>query len=95
VRAGAALAINSTIGGHTPIAFTALPLAMGRVKDGKLRGLAMLATKRSLARPDVPTSAAGYSMPTTRIAGTERDAKASRFCVQKRRQARWNAMRSS
>jgi tripartite-type tricarboxylate transporter receptor subunit TctC len=51
---GAALAVNSTIGGHTPIAFTALPPAMSNIKDGKLRGLAVLATKRSPALPDVP-----------------------------------------
>ena len=54
---GAALAINSTIGGHTPIAFTALPPAMSNIKDGKLRGLAVLATQRSAALPDVPTNA--------------------------------------
>jgi tripartite-type tricarboxylate transporter receptor subunit TctC len=53
----AALAINSTIGGHTPIAFTALPPAMSNIKDGKLRGLAVLAAKRSPALPDVPTNA--------------------------------------
>ena len=35
---GAALAINSTLGGHTPIAFTALPPAITTVKEGKLRG---------------------------------------------------------
>ena len=53
---GAALAINSTIGGHTPIAFTALPPAMSNIKDGKLRGLAVLSNKRSAALPDVPTN---------------------------------------
>ena len=53
----AALAINSTLGGHTPIAFTALPPAMANIKDGKLRGLAVLAQKRSSALPDVPTNA--------------------------------------
>jgi tripartite-type tricarboxylate transporter receptor subunit TctC len=53
---GAALAINSTIGGHTPIAFTALPPAMSNIKDGKLRGLAVLAVKRSPSLPDVPTA---------------------------------------
>jgi tripartite-type tricarboxylate transporter receptor subunit TctC len=53
---GAALAINSTIGGHTPIAFTALPPAMSNIKDGKLRGLAVLARERSPALPDVPTN---------------------------------------
>ena len=54
---GAALAINSTIGGHTPMAFTALPPAMTNIKDGKLRGLAVLASRRSPALPDVPTNA--------------------------------------
>ena len=54
---GAALAINSTIGGHTPIAFTALPPAITNIKDGKLRGLAVMAAKRSPALPDVPTMA--------------------------------------
>jgi tripartite-type tricarboxylate transporter receptor subunit TctC len=53
----AALAINSTIGNHTPIAFTALPPAMSNVRDGKLHGLAVLAAKRSPALPDVPTNA--------------------------------------
>jgi tripartite-type tricarboxylate transporter receptor subunit TctC len=53
---GAALAINSTIGGHTPIAFTALPPAMSNIKDGKLNGIAVLGTKRSPALPDVPTN---------------------------------------
>jgi tripartite-type tricarboxylate transporter receptor subunit TctC len=54
---GAALAINSTLGGHTPIAFTALPPAMANIKDGKLRGLALLSLKRSVALPDLPTMA--------------------------------------
>jgi tripartite-type tricarboxylate transporter receptor subunit TctC len=53
----AALAINSTIGGHTPIAFTALPPAMTNIKDGKLRGLAVLSVRRAPALPDVPTNA--------------------------------------
>jgi tripartite-type tricarboxylate transporter receptor subunit TctC len=53
----AALAINSTIGGHTPLAFTALPPAMSNIKEGKLRGLAVLSTKRSSALPEVPTNA--------------------------------------
>jgi tripartite-type tricarboxylate transporter receptor subunit TctC len=54
---GAAPAITSTIGGHTPIAFTALPPAMTNIKDGKLRALAVLSTKRVPALPDVPTAA--------------------------------------
>jgi tripartite-type tricarboxylate transporter receptor subunit TctC len=54
--AGAALAVNSTLGGHTPIGFTALPPAMNNIKEGKLRGLALLAAKRSPFLPDVPTN---------------------------------------
>jgi tripartite-type tricarboxylate transporter receptor subunit TctC len=54
---GAALAINSTLGGHTPITFTALPPAMANIKDGKLRGLAVLSLKRAAVLPEVPTMA--------------------------------------
>jgi len=58
---GAAQAINSAIAGDTQIAFTALPPALGNIKAGKLRGLAILAVKRSDELPDVPTMAeAGY-----------------------------------
>src|SRR5260221_6914174 len=52
----AALAINSTIGGHIPIAFTALPPAMSNIKEGKLRALAVLSVRRSPALPEVPTN---------------------------------------
>jgi len=52
----AALAINSTIGGHTPIAFTALPPAMSNIKEGKLRALAVLSVRRSPVLPEVPTN---------------------------------------
>jgi tripartite-type tricarboxylate transporter receptor subunit TctC len=54
---GAAPAITSTIGGHTPIAFTALPPAISNIKDSKLRALAVLSLNRVQALPDVPTSA--------------------------------------
>jgi len=54
---GAALAINSTMGGHTPVAFTALPPAMANIKDGKLRGLAVLSRKRAAVLPQLPTMA--------------------------------------
>jgi tripartite-type tricarboxylate transporter receptor subunit TctC len=52
----AALAINSTMGGHTPIAFTALPPAMSNIKEGKLNGIAVLRSKRAPSLPDVPTN---------------------------------------
>ena len=54
---GASLAVNSTLAGHTPIAFTALPPAIANIKEGTLRGLAVTAAKRSAALPDVPTMA--------------------------------------
>jgi tripartite-type tricarboxylate transporter receptor subunit TctC len=53
---GAPLAINSTLGGYTPIAFTALPPAVGSIRDGSLRGLAVFSNARATALPDLPTS---------------------------------------
>ncbi len=53
---GAPLAINSTLGNHTPIAFTALPPAIGNIKDGSLRGVAVLAKARVAALPELPTN---------------------------------------
>ena len=54
---GAGPAIQSTMGGHTPIAFTALPPALAAVKDGKLRMLGVATPKRAASVPDVPTFA--------------------------------------
>src|ERR1700683_2078150 len=53
---GAPLAINSTLGNHTPMAFTALPPAIGAIKDGSLRGIAILAKQRVAALPDLATN---------------------------------------
>jgi tripartite-type tricarboxylate transporter receptor subunit TctC len=53
---GAPLAVNSTMGGHTQIAFTALPPAIGNIKDGSVRGIAILAKQRVAALPDLPTN---------------------------------------
>jgi tripartite-type tricarboxylate transporter receptor subunit TctC len=58
---GAAPAIVSTIAGHTPIAFVALPAAASNIHDGQLRALAITDNKRSAAFPQVPTMAeAGF-----------------------------------
>ncbi len=54
---GAGPAIQSTLGGHTPVAFSALPPAVPAAKDGKLRVLGVAADKRVAALPDVPTFA--------------------------------------
>jgi tripartite-type tricarboxylate transporter receptor subunit TctC len=52
---GAGPAIQSTVAGHTPIGFTALPPAAPLVKGGQLRALAVTGKTRSSALPDVPT----------------------------------------
>jgi tripartite-type tricarboxylate transporter receptor subunit TctC len=58
---GAGPAIQSAVGGHTPIAFSALPPTAAQVLGGKLRGLAVTSAKRSSTLPDVPTMAeAGF-----------------------------------
>ena len=54
---GSSPAIQSTVAGHTPIAFTVLTSAVAQVKDGTLRALAVTTAKRSPALPDVPTLA--------------------------------------
>ena len=58
---GSAPAIQSVLGGHTPFGFVVLAPAVPHVKEGKLRGLAVLSAQRSPALPDVPTiSEAGF-----------------------------------
>jgi tripartite-type tricarboxylate transporter receptor subunit TctC len=52
---GGTPAIQSTVAGHTPISFQAIPPATELVRDGKLKALAITAKKRSSALPDVPT----------------------------------------
>jgi tripartite-type tricarboxylate transporter receptor subunit TctC len=48
-------AIQSVLGGHTPISFQAIPPATALIKEGKVRALAITASKRLGAFPDVPT----------------------------------------
>src|SRR5215471_15331526 len=54
---GAAPAIQSLTGGHTPMGFTSLPPAIPLIQDGKIRPLAVSAEKRVAALPNVPTLA--------------------------------------
>jgi tripartite-type tricarboxylate transporter receptor subunit TctC len=54
---GGAPAVISTIGGHTPVAFLALPVAAQHIKVGELRALAVTSGKRAPEFPDVPTLA--------------------------------------
>jgi tripartite-type tricarboxylate transporter receptor subunit TctC len=54
---GGAPAMTATIGGHTQIAFNALPSAASFIKDGKVRALAMTSRERDAEFPGVPTFA--------------------------------------
>jgi tripartite-type tricarboxylate transporter receptor subunit TctC len=54
---GAGPAMQSTVGGHTLVAFSALPPAASLIKDGMLRALAVTSDKRVASLPDVPTMA--------------------------------------
>src|SRR5262249_13959298 len=52
---GGGPSIPSVVAGHTRVCFQAIPPATALLKDGKLRALAVTATARSPALPDVPT----------------------------------------
>ena len=54
---GSAPAVNDLLGNHIAIMFDNMPSAIGHVKAGKLRPLAVTTAKRSPALPDVPTIA--------------------------------------
>jgi tripartite-type tricarboxylate transporter receptor subunit TctC len=54
---GAAPAVQSTVGGHTPIAFTALPSSFAAIQSGQVRAIGLAAAKRAPGIPDVPTFA--------------------------------------
>ncbi len=50
-------AISDLLGGHIPMMFLPIPVALGNVKAGTLRALAITSVKRSSLLPDVPTVA--------------------------------------
>jgi tripartite-type tricarboxylate transporter receptor subunit TctC len=54
---GAGPALNAVMAGQTQLASVALPAAVELVKAGRVRGLAVTASERSSALPDVPTVA--------------------------------------
>jgi len=56
------LAINSAIGGHTPISIVAPVATVPQVREGKLRALAVTGKTRMLTLPNLPT----WQMPAIR-----------------------------
>lgn len=54
---GAGPALQSTVAGHTPLAFVAQPPATQLVLENKVRGIAVTSKQRSPALPEVPTMA--------------------------------------
>ena len=54
---GAAPALTDVLGGHVLIAFVSLPAALPYIKDGRLRALGVVDSKRSSLVSDVPTIA--------------------------------------
>jgi tripartite-type tricarboxylate transporter receptor subunit TctC len=52
---GGGPAMNSTVGGHTPISFPALSTAAPHVNSGKVLGLGIMKPTRSPTLPGVPT----------------------------------------
>jgi tripartite-type tricarboxylate transporter receptor subunit TctC len=53
---GTGQVMNDLLGGHVPIAFGVLPPALGNLKAGTLRAVAVLSDKRFSLLPDVPTA---------------------------------------
>ncbi len=54
---GSAPALTDLVGGHVAIYFSSLPPAIGLVRDGKVRALAVTGPTRSKILPDLPTVA--------------------------------------
>ena len=68
---GGGPASASTLGGHVPIAVSAVPTAVTYIRGGQLRALGMFSNKRSSALPDVPTmrEATGHDLPADIVTG--------------------------
>jgi tripartite-type tricarboxylate transporter receptor subunit TctC len=54
---GSGPALTDLVGGHVSLYFSSMPPAIGLVKDGKVRALAVTGPKRSPVFPDLPTVA--------------------------------------
>ena len=60
---GGGPATIDVLGGQVPLLFVSIPAALGHVKSGKLRAIAVTTLKRSGAAPEVPTVAEALNIP--------------------------------
>jgi tripartite-type tricarboxylate transporter receptor subunit TctC len=60
---GGGPAVADTIGGQVWLLFVTMPAAMGNVRGGKLRPLAVTTLKRNPGAPEVPTVAEALNIP--------------------------------
>ena len=60
---GSGPALQDLVGGHVAIYFSSMPPALGLIKEGKVRALAVTGPKRSGIMPELPTVAEAGDMP--------------------------------
>jgi tripartite-type tricarboxylate transporter receptor subunit TctC len=60
---GGGPAMTDVIAGQVPLIFVSIPVALGYVKAGRLRALAVTTAKRSPSAPDIPTVAEAANLP--------------------------------
>jgi len=60
---GGGPAVADTLGGQVWLLFVTMPAAIGQVRAGKLRALAVTTAKRNPGAPDIPTVAEALNIP--------------------------------
>ena len=60
---GGGPAVADTLSGQVPFLFVTAPAALGHVRSGKLRALAVTTARRSPAAPDIPTVTEALELP--------------------------------
>ena len=60
---GGGPAVTGTLGGQVPLLMVTMPAAIGHVRAGKLRPLAVTTRKRNPGAPEIPTVAEALKMP--------------------------------
>jgi tripartite-type tricarboxylate transporter receptor subunit TctC len=60
---GSGPALQDLVGGHVALYFSSMPPAIGLIKEGKVRALAVTGPKRSAIMPELPTVAEAGDMP--------------------------------